>query len=369
MQTVRQYGSAVNPVAAGLINAPTKEPTVDNVYTFIGWDKAFNYILTDTEVIAVYSETTRQYTVRWWNGTALLQTDIVDARGKVAYRGDDLVSETGAIWVGWDALTNEIVSDMDVHASFISPKLPDAVATNYDYLYSDDPNDNSGYSLAEFYGIMASGLAKNYFNVGDAIKICFNTTAIYDSEIELLVYGYKHFKLADGSGDFASVVFGMKGIMNSTRTMNSSNTNVGGWDASGMRTYLNTTVFNSLPQQWKAMIKTVNVLASEGNTSPNIITSQDKLFLFSQAEVGFNKNDVPYKNEVEAGAEQVTFPIFTDNNSRIKKYYNGEGAANNWWLRSPYSSYTTSFCSVSSNGISSNYNAAFSAGVAFGFCI
>jgi hypothetical protein len=368
-QTVRQYGSAVNPVTAGLISAPTKEPTVDNVYTFIGWDKAFNYILADTEVTAVYSETTRQYTVRWWNGTALLQTDIVDARGEIAYRGDDLVSETGAIWVGWDALTNEIVSDMDVHASFISPKLPDAVATNYDYLYSDDPNDNSGYSLAEFYGIMTSGLAKNYFNVGDEVKIVPNTTAFVDSEIVVQVYGFKHYKLADDSGDFAEIVFGMKGIMNAVYQMNGDNTNVGGWPVSKMRTYLNDTVFKNLPQQWKTMIKTVKVLSSEGNTSANIVTSEDKLFLFSQAEVGFNTTDVPYKNEVDVDAETKTFAIFTDYNSRIKKYYNGEGTANYWWLRSPSASHTTTFCFVSTNGSSTNGNAGNSHGVAFGFCI
>lgn len=147
------------------------------------------------------------------------------------------------------------------------------------------------------------------------------------------------------------------------------NTNVGGWDACGMRTYLNNTVFKGLPQQWRAMIKEVNILASEGNTSAVIKTSKDKLFLFSQAEVGFNDNDVPYKNEVDTGAEQKTFAIFTDSNSRTKKYYNGEGAAHGWWLRSPNSSYTTHFCSVYDYGSSSYYSAINSNGVAFGFCI
>ena len=117
------------------------------------------------------------------------------------------------------------------------------------------------------------------------------------------------------------------------------------------------------------MIKAVDVLTSIGNTSATIHTTSDRLFLFSQAEVGFNKAEVPYKNEVDADAEQVSFALFTDNNSRIKKTYNGEGSAVPWWLRSPYSQSSSSFCGVSNNGGSGNPGASYSNGVAFGFCI
>ena len=257
---------------------------------------------------------------------------------------------------------------MDIHAQYLIPTLPDNPATGYDYLYSDDPEDSSGYTLAEFYGIITSGNAKTYFSVGDKIKIVPHTNVFVDNAIVLQLYGFNHFKVT-GSNDFASCVFGMKGIMNANRVMNSTNTNVGGWNSCAMRTYLNSNIFNALPIQWQSMIKAVDVLASEGNTSATILTSSDKLFLFSQAEVGFNKTEVPYKNEVDAGAEQVTFAVFTDNNSRIKKTYNGEGSAANWWLRSPYAPYSTGFCHVSYNGYSNSYYASGSYGVAFGFCI
>ena len=371
-QTVRQFGSAINPVTAGLIPTPTREPTVDKVYTFIGWDIAFNYVLSNLTVTAVYAEKTRTYTVKWWKDSAetslLFSKTEVEAYSGVEYEGESPTSTSGAIWMGWDAPTNSVTSDMNVHAVFVTPTLPDSVATGYDYLYSDNPDDNSGYTLAEFYGIITSGVAKDYFAVGDKIKIVPTTTAFVDSEIILQVYGFNHFKLSDGS-DFAPVVFGMVGIMNAVYQMNSSNTNVGGWATSKMRKYLNETVFPALPIQWQAMIKEVSVLSSEGNTSATITSSADKLFLFSQAEVGFNTTIVPYKNEIAEGAEKVTFELFTDNNSRIKKYYNGEGAAYTWWLRSPLSSSSTYFCLVSSGGNSSSYNANSSYGVAFGFCI
>ena len=123
------------------------------MFSFIGWDQQLTYILEDLVVTAQYSEATRYYTVRWYNGTQLLQTDTVAAHVGVSFRGGELTSSTGSIWMGWDALTNDVTSDIDVHAVFITPTLPDTVATNFDYLYSDDANDNSGYTLAEFYGI------------------------------------------------------------------------------------------------------------------------------------------------------------------------------------------------------------------------
>ena len=111
------------------------------------------------------------------------------------------------------------------------------------------------------------------------------------------------------------------------------------------------------------------MLTSAGGTSETIITTQDKLFLLSYAEVGFSTNEVPYKNEIDADAERKTFAIYTDNNSRIKKTYNGEGAAAGWWLRSPLASYSTSFCGVSTGGGAYGTNAGASIGVAFGFCL
>ena len=270
--------------------------------------------------------------------------------------------------MGWDALTNDVTSDIDVHAVFITPTLPDTVATNFDYLYSDDANDNSGYTLAEFYGIMETGKAKDYFAVGDKIKIVPTTTVFADTSIIMQVAGFNHFKKKD-SDDFAGVVFAMLGIMNATHQMNSQNTNVGGWASCGMRTWLNETIFAALPRQWQSMIKIVQVRSSIGETKADISTSNDRLFLLSRAEVGFNVNDVPYKDEVDPDAENVTFALFTDNNSRIKKTYNGTGSASNWWLRSPEASGSSSFAYVFYNGYSSNSGASSSYGVAFGFCL
>jgi len=260
---------------------------------------------------------------------------------------------------------------MVVNAVFEAPALPAQVAdmTQFDYLFSDDPADRSAYTIGNIYAICAAGLASTYMAVGDKLKITMTESAgIFDDYIIFQLYGFNHFKLEDGS-NFANAVFGMMGLLNQTKQMNSSQTNAGGWPETLMRTYLNTTVYNSLPTVWRNVIKSVRVLSSAGETSPEIVTSIDKLFLFSYAEVGFSVSTVPYCNEIDEGAETKQFPIFTDNNSRIKKHYNGTGSAAYWWLRAPRATNATSFTNVGSNGSANNNGANNSNGVAFGFCI
>jgi hypothetical protein len=277
--------------------------------------------------------------------------------------------EDGGVWFGWDISTLNVTADLNVHAIIITPKLPDKFATDCDYLYSDNPNDKSGYTLAEFYSIIALGKGKEFFSIGDKIKIVNNTNAFKDEEIVLQVYGFNHYRLSD-STQFAHVVFGMVGLMNNIRRMNDRNIgSVGGWAATEMRAYLNEIVYPALPFHWQAMIKTVDVLSSIGDTKISITASKDKLFLFSNAEVGFETTSVPYCNEIDAEAENITFPIFTDNNSRIKKYYNGSGNANTWWHRSP-SARSGNFTTTAIDGGGGYHPAvAESYGVSFGFCI
>lgn len=370
--TVRYGGSVENPVTAGLMDKPTQESTVEEDFNFTGWSGSLTNVITDTVVTPVFAATTRYYTVRHWYDDAessKLQEDTVPAHGSVTYTGSDLTRSDGAAWMGWDAPTADITSDLDVHAVFVIPVLPDTVASDYDYLYSDDPDDNSAYTLAEFYGILVNGVSKQYFAVGDKIKIVPVTDVFADTEIILQVYGFNHYQLADGSGNFASTVFGMIGVMNATRGMYSSNNNVGGWPATTMRTYLNEKVFPALPRQWQTMIKQVEILSSAGGTTADIVSSDDYLFLFSHAEVGFDTSAVPYKNEIAEGAEAVTFSLFTSNDSRIKKTFNGEGPAVIWWLRSPDPASSTSYRAVNGNGFAYTSTAASGYYVSFGFCI
>ena len=136
-----------------------------------------------------------------------------------------------------------------------------------------------------------------------------------------------------------------------------------------MRLWLNGTLYPELPVFWRCLIKQVQVLASKGNTSPEIIASDDYLFLMSQAEVGFNVDAAPYCDEVDPEAENLTFALYTDNNSRIKKSYNGTGSASYWWLRSPAAASSLNFNGVNNGGNSFSNHATNTNGVAPGFSI
>lgn len=371
-QTVRYGGTALNPVTAGMIETPVKAATVGETFTYTGWDKPLTNIVTDTVITAAFVASVRYYTVRFWYDEAesnLLQTSSVPAYGSCAWEGDDLTRGDGAVWMGWNNVTSNVQADLDVHALFVTPVLPDSVPTSYDYLYSNDPDDDSAYSASEFYGILYYGRERDFFTKGDKIRLVCSTSNFADTSIILVLRSYKHFMSAERVGQFAGPYFGMIGLMNANRQMSNVNTNVGGFPAATMVTFLNETVLPGLPQFFRTMIEKITVLSSEGNTSPETVSVDTYLTLESQAEVGFNTGDVPYKNEVAEGADEVTFSCYTDNASRTKKTYNGDGAAGVYWLRSPEPSSTTHFCGVSNGGTASSNVATTARGVAFGFCL
>ena len=371
-QYVTAYGAALNPVTNNLIPTPTKPSTVDKVYTFAAWDVSFSYVTDDLVVTATFTESVRQYTVQWWNGTTLLETDTVDVYGSATYNGA-LPTKTGHIFFGWDQTPTNVQADMAVNAVFQEITVPSSIPATFTYLYSDvlAEGETNAYSFGELVGACMSGQASSYMSVGD--KICIDTsgtTAFADSKIVLQVVGFDHFEKADGSGEFAAVVFHMVGVMNAARSMNSSASNSGGWPSSSNKTWLNSTVFNNLPTHWRSAITKVTVLSSAGGTSDTIVSADVNLFLLSRAEVGHNASDVPYKNEVAAGAARKTFSVFSSNNARIKKTYNGTGSTVTWWLRSPDASSSSYYCLVFTTGTAGSAGATNSSNyMAWGFCI
>ncbi len=116
-QTVKFNGSAVAPS----VN-PTKDSTVDTVYTFTGWDKDFSVITEDTVVNAKYSETTRKYTVKFvnYNGTVLASDDY-DYGTIPSYTGTP-VKEADAqytyTFAGWDKEVVAVTKDVTYTATF-----------------------------------------------------------------------------------------------------------------------------------------------------------------------------------------------------------------------------------------------------------
>ncbi|MGN1218240.1 MAG: DUF6273 domain-containing protein, partial [Phocaeicola sp.] len=174
---------------------------------------------------------------------------------------------------------------------------------------------------------------------------------------------FRLFKRTDNDR-YVNCCFLMENLLDRTHNMNNSNVNGGGWRDSNMRAWLNARVYNGLPDQWKLLVQQVNVMSSAGNQSYDIITSTDYIWIPSCKEVGGLTTTTPYSDESDS-----TINYFTTDASRIKKLDNGNGAANYWWLRSPYVSHTTTFYNVIAAGTVNGNYASNSYGVCFGFCI
>ena len=123
-----------------------------------------------------------------------------------------------------------------------------------------------------------------------------------------------------------------------TNIMNLSNTNVGGWPASEMRMYVNTDIYNALPEELRNAIINTTVVSGHGLTAGETnFTSIDKLYLLSAKEVGFDES---YDS---ATTETRILDYYDVNNTDVAriKQYNDFNAQ--WWLRTPNSGVTKNF--------------------------
>ena len=187
----------------------------------------------------------------------------------------------------------------------------------------------------------------------------FEMQAVGSSE-----HAFRNFTRVDNNRYVNCAVL-LKELLEETHKQNETATNVGGWAATGIRSWLNTRVFNALPIEVQQLILTVYVQSSSGDKSSDMVDppAEDKIWIPSCKEMGFNVSTAPYSNESDA-----TFTVFTNDASRIKKLNFGSGAASVWWLRSPHTGNSNVFYYVTASGSSGSNGASSACGVAFGFC-
>ena len=137
---------------------------------------------------------------------------------------------------------------------------------------------------------------------------------------------------------------------------NSTNTNVGGWRDSELRTYINGTIYKSLPSDLQNVITITKVISGHGSTSGETnFETQDKLYLLGGHEVYGDGTSRPISNYDTSynNTKQLDYyknqRVTTDNFAGAIKQYNG---SNNywWWLRSAYSRSASGFLRGIYNG-------------------
>ena len=258
----------------------------------------------------------------------------------------------------------------------------------------------SSNSWAVIKAVSDAGQGANYWSVGATKSVTINgkvgATTISSLKVDAFIIGFNHnsgkegsnrihFLLGKISGKFVGLVDSSYGSTTSTSgafTMNTSNTNSGGWGSSQMRSKVlgsassptsptANTLLAALPSDLRAVMKSCTKYTDNkggGNTASNVSSTTDYLFLLSEYEVFATHQ---YCNDAEPNY-QAQYDYFKAGNSKVANKHSAAGTAAVWWLRSPncngIGNYTT-FCAVSSSGSLDFYAAYGAYGVVPGFVV
>ena len=134
------------------------------------------------------------------------------------------------------------------------------------------------------------------------------------------------------------------------RQMNSTDTNVGGWKDSAMRTYANGEFFDKLPSDLQNAIIETKVISGHGSSERENSTSNDKIYLLSPHEVYEDgTSDTAYSQTRQLDYYKQRGVTVNNHTKNAIKDYNDMPFS--WWLRGAYSNDYSNFLGVASSGI------------------
>ena len=213
-----------------------------------------------------------------------------------------------------------------------------------------------------------SGNISNY-NIGDTKEVNLGTT-----------YGTHTLRIANTSTpsecsttgfsqtacgfvlEFADII--------TTHTMNDTDTNVGGWPSTSMRSFVNNDIYNAIPNEIKNAIIDTTVVSGHGKSDTENFTSTDKLYLLAPKEIYSDWSTYQSANDTAKDLTRTldyykNLGTSTSNRSGVKKK-NGT-SADYWWFRTASFNTLEGFYTVASTGTYSNDVAVYTHGVAPAF--
>ena len=316
--------------------------------------------ITESDATILYANISGKYNDN--NQFIIYKHTYTDLEDGVIFKDDIIKSNENAIYFLWlyldettpnDAQRTYFVGNIDVDGEYIPKVNPVSFATD------------SWETIVT--AVKENNISK--YNVGDTKEIDMGTYGTHT----LRIVNTSTPSECSGTGfsqtacgfvlEFADIITKHK--------MNDTNTNVGGWPATSIRTFVNNDIYNAIPSEIKNAIIDTTVVSGHGSTSGETnFTSTDKLYLLSTAEVW---------------AQGSSSTISTDSardNTRQLDYYKNLGtstsnysgaikkngtSADFWWLRAANSNDTSRFLRVNNYGYSNNSNASISSGVAPAF--
>ena len=247
--------------------------------------------------------------------------------------------------------------------------------------------------------VSTAGEGENYWSVGDRKEIILDGTVghltLSNFTTCAFIIGFNHNSSVEGSGRIhfqlaktalsggTDVAFCDGQYINAVPatgyfSMNSSNSNSGGWASSQMRTNICGTSLSSysgtiiavIPAALRAALKSVtkytdNKGGGGGSKASYVTATTDYIFLLSEYEVF---GAISYGNTNEK-RKQAQYAYYSSGNSKIKYNHSSTSAAVFWWLRSSHASASGYFVSARTDGKVTNLRAYNSFGFAPGFCV
>ena len=226
----------------------------------------------------------------------------------------------------------------------------------------------------------------NYWAVGDTKRITLNgkvgAYTFSNFNVDVFILGFNHNSTKEGThrihfllgkigGKFVGLVdsyYDPSGYTTTSGafTMNTSDTNRGGWDKTQMRSTVlgaasdptnptANTLLAALPADLRAVMKSVTKYTDNtggGSNSASAVTATtDYLWLLAEFEVFGSRT---YANSSEPSS-QAQYEYFKAGNSKIAYKHSAAETAAAWRLRSPNGSNNYNFCAVDSGGGASGY--------------
>ena len=226
----------------------------------------------------------------------------------------------------------------------------------------------------------------NYWSVGDTKSITINGKAgnftFSNYTVDAFIVGFNHNSTKEGSnrihfliGKSGEKLVGLcdSGYGNEQTSagyfhMNTFKTNSGGWNGSAMRKTLlgnngtpssptANTLMAALPSDLRAVMKPATKYSDNtgggSDTASYVTSTTDLLPLLSEFEYHGART---YANSAEKNY-QAQYDYYKAGNSKVHYKHNATATAANVWCRSVYSSGSSTFCRVNTDGSAGNRNA------------
>ena len=205
------------------------------------------------------------------------------------------------------------------------------------------------------------GSYRDRYRIGDTKELDMGSEGV----ITMKLVAMDEDELADGSGK-APMTWVADELLKSEHNMNYTDTNKGGWEASGMRAWLRETVLPLMPEEVRSGIKEVTKYSYSYEEQKGVTTT-DTIWIPSAREV-FLADDPDWVNDCYEKDGAAYTEVFKDDDSRVRGRAGASGASW-WWLRSAIYYYDFSFIFVFSDGSYYSNGASREGGVVVGFCL